>query len=329
MNKRLTVFTVCIAQVMQISTSAWAEKVIIKGPNVANVEYSAYLRVDSERISPTQKYIATRPTEDSRALLLQKLAVAQQEFLSGSLENAKRVYQEISDLLYFDDWKNSDLEAILFSYLRLAQLSTTQEETEQWLKKSLTISNAVPINAQLFPPPLLAQRKSLANSIPQLTLSLQVKDHTLVINGSEAVIDQGNLLKIYPGRYRVTFLSDSTAPETRTMAAEEIALWKPNQQPMYTGSCENFKSLWNSSEPSEVYGGERCKSRNDKIQLNVASTHVAQPELAPKIEIPVTPTKPIYQRGWFWVGVGAVAVVALAASQKPNNQEQKSTTYGF
>lgn len=329
MKKSLTVFAVSIAQVMQFSTTAWAKNVIIKGPNVANVEYSAYLKVDSQRISPTQKYISSRPTEDSRALLLQKLAVAQQEFLSGSLENAKRVYQEISDLLFFDDWKNSDLEAILFSYLRLAQLSSTHEETEQWLKKSLTISNAVPINAQLFPPPLLAQRKSLANSMPQIALSLQLKDLTLLINGSEITIDQGTPLKVYPGRYRVTFLSDSTAPETRTLAAEEIALWKPNQQPMYTGNCENFKSLWNPSEPSEVYGGERCKSRTDKIQLNVASTHVGQPEFTPKLEIPMAPTKPIYKRGWFWVGVGAVAVVALAASQKSNNQEQKSTTYGF
>lgn len=317
----------CFFLSISISLSAFAESIVVRGPNASALEYAAYLKATSNRVSPSQAYLKEHPSAENSQELLQKFASAQEAFLKESLEEAKLQFQEVLQMATKDDWRKTQRELLLSAHLRLAQLSQSSQEAEFQLKQSLTLGDDLSPDPRLFPPPLIEKWNLLRSTSTKVDISKHVFSNGALILLNGVIFDLNENLKIYPGEYRVTVLSDSHRFQTLQLSAKQIAVTNWTTDGLVQGDCLNHQV---SLENAHAFLGQHCSRKN----FGLASSIQSQPpqNYVPLPTVNTSSTKPFYKSGWFWAGVGAVAVAVVVASSQNKKKDHETTpsqTYGF
>lgn len=311
-----------------------ARTVLVQVPESPRLEYIASLRANSEYTSPTDVYLNSHPQLSVREKLLHHFAQAQKVFLEKTDDLAIVKFKELLKLLLIDDWDRNDREVFLHAYLRLAQLEG-ENARDHWLGQSLLLGEDLQVEAQLFPPPLLARRMELKQKIPNriVVRNPATQEWTqMLINGVPCSTDHCGSWSFYPGPVRVTFLSDRWQPVVALLHLSEVERHSPKVIPWVKGECSQPE--WNPEahrfNNKKAFWGIDCDSPPPLEGLNFRPS--------PKNENPIhtglSPTKskgqPFYKSKWLWATVGAaVAAIVVVSSEQKKESKESSTSYGY
>lgn len=310
------------------SANAGAAQVIQRAQTASPLEYKSYLLASSQRQSPSQNYLSQHPSAANRNRFVQLIAEAQKKFLAGSTDEARDSFRLVLNLAAEEDWSIAEREALVYTTLRLAQISNSNEERDVYLKLSWTFGADVQPDSRLFPPPLLVRRTELYASFAKISVNtenLRKRFTYVIVNGFRIDLQKNEKFTLIDGDYRVTFISDSYAPQTHLGLASQLEGLAEDSTPLAQGSCERHSD-------QEFFGADCLTKHLEDLQLrpsvSLASAPVTSP-MAVDFRIP-TSSKPLYKKGWFWAGVGATAIAVVVLSQKKSEESSSPhTTYGF
>ena len=258
--------------------------------------------------------------------LIDRIQKAQEFYLSGDLPSAKKSFQEITALAHKADWSEEDRRIVLYGFLRLAQIETRPEKKKALLlsaghfsRKRMTAENP---DYKLFPPPLTEMFNSLLESQTRLTVKWREvfpEHEVILINGEEAPRDIA--LQMPESSYRVTALSSSHAPYSKTVRLSRLLSHTISVKPLTAGYCENLKIKPEWSGPSvRLLFPKKCP---DSLQLSRSqplsrdelkptdkgyiSISISEGEKGEKAERDSLKKNPKVSK-WIWVAGGAIAL---------------------
>lgn len=290
--------------------------VLVQAPGVPLLDYKAALKADSEAVSPTQHALKARPSSGARDNLLALFASAQKSFLGGSPEEASAQFQKVTALLTAEDWPATDRRVFLQSYLRLAQLEPANQGA--WLNKALSAGDDVQPEADLFPPPLIAELKRLRREVPRTAPAASEEWTEVLFNGSPAAGWPLNGEAV-----RVTFLSDVWKPETHVVKDLDVKRLAPAKLPLASGGCAQSKV---DLKNARAFWGLDCEAAPRELNLQPVFASPAIPKLDIKEKSPA-----FYKSKWFWgtVAVAAVTAVVIASQKKKDSNPEPTMNYGY
>lgn len=304
--------------------SATLERAVVAGPDVTDRELRDYVETHDRR-TLSESIETLRPGAAQEELLRSRLERAQRAWLNGSSEQAKGLFAEIVDSAYSADWKQSQREAILYAYLRLAQSSDSPLEKAAWLEKANRFAPDLEPDASLFPPPLLATFKEARAKIAVQSTPIALKDafpgfRTVLIDGRKVDVESSAAIRIPPGTHRITALGDRFAPVTEMLTAAQLGVFRVAGKTL-AQSCEAPVADINGIA-IEVYDGERCPSSKALIPQQPGADWANVPA-----EVSERP-----KRNWLLIGavaLGAAAVYAIAHRPQPSGEPTPSHRDGF
>ncbi len=313
----------------------WADQVLLPGPETSRTEYRAFLEAHSELTTPSRFYSKARPQRAAREKLIQSYSEAQVTYLSGDREAALAKFRAVVELVTVDDWAAQDREVFVLCFLRLAQLSLSDQERRQWLMSSATFA-VESVDSSLFPPPLYREWQERTRSAPRLGIhfsGLGSEWNKILLNG---VPCEKNPCSVPGGAgdasVRVTWLSDRWLPFSSVAPISQIARVVPARRPWLEGRClepviaQEAHAHFAAAKP---FFGLECEEKQGR-SLALANLTPRPSSSPPFIVPPPAPGKPLYKSPWLWLGVGAVVAAIVANnSNKQEKEKQPVTTYGY
>lgn len=312
--------------------NADASTVLIQSAESPSLEYRAMLKARGDYSSPTQEYLTKHPLVAEREQLLNRFAEAQKAFLEKPNDEARLKFTAVLDLLLGDDWDKGDREIFLQTYLRLAQMEVEAEPRDRWLGLSLLLGD-VNYDSSLYPPPLMARRLEMAQQLPRKTLSKRL----LIAGWSDVLINGHHCQKpdcgnwpLYPGKVRITALSDQWLPQSRVLDLTEFEQFSPPTIAWVEGRCgdSHLNAEAERFQSKKVFWTLECeKLSGPAVALNFKPVANAPADL-PTFFAPAK-SPPLYQSKWFWAGVGTVVAILVINSTQKKETKEPSTTYGY
>jgi hypothetical protein len=156
---------------------------------------------------------------------------AQDHFLKSEISQIETDWQDVAAYAYKADWGPTQREMIQTSYMRLAQLASTPEETKRHLRSALEYDSGYTPDSRLFPPPLVEQYRQMRKGQNPQTVSTQNwKGFTILfVNGIRYDLETTDAIELGPGTKRVTFISPTYAQVGRVLEASELASFQPQR----------------------------------------------------------------------------------------------------
>jgi hypothetical protein len=302
--------------------------VLLPAPSAPTLEYRAALKADPSLTSPSEIYLSHRPSPETRDHLLAAYARARQAFLGQSPDEARSRYRAVADMALDDDWGRTERAVLLNSYLRLAQLDSDPAARDRWLVRALFLGPGLKPDATLFPPPLLRRLAQLDRESPKFKPVdvLAGGDWTLLlINGVPCSRSGCPDFPRLPQTTRVTLLSEKWRPQTLRIDLNRLAGAEIARLAWAGGDCGRPESSPEAGrfKNKQIFFGLKC-ARPD--QAGTTALNLAPPVIP---SMPKTRSKPFYQSGWFWAGVGTVALTAIwLGSRRHGEEKEPTTTYG-
>ena len=304
------------------SLLAKGKTVWIKPLQIPLADFRAYIQaLGAPHITYAEHQRLRRRAQAEEFHLIDRIQKAQEFYLSGDLSSAKKSFQEITTLAHKADWSEEDRRIVLYGFLRLAQIETRPEKKKALLlsatdfsRKRITAENP---DYKLFPPPLTEMFNSLLESQTRLTVkwSEVFPEHEIIlINGEEAPRDTA--LQMPESSYRVTALSSSHAPYSKTVRLSRLLSHTISVKPLTVGYCENLKIKPEWSESSvRLLFPKKCPN---SLQLSRPQP-LSRDELKPtdKGYIPISggekaegdsSKKNPKVSKWIWVAGGAIVL---------------------
>ncbi len=339
-----------ISFLMGLSTARAEPLVLLQANDLSNEEFKAVLEANPEYQSFTDywpKRIEVHPmTEELKHSFLH----AQQTFLQSEIASMKPEWEKVFSFAYKNDWAMNYREMIQTAGLRVAQLSTSPAETDEWLTYVAQFDENLQPNKSLFPPPLLQRYEKIRHHLPRMTFSFRsdIGFEKVLINGSAHRIVFGRPLTLPQTTVRATFVSSKYLPVTRVLPVHELKLFKPAQQILVGGDCEapalNLSQglSVNMNDLGMVYSRKcitpvrRAQTQDSAISLPNKNFFASNPsstgiENTYSLNAQDKMAKPaFYKRPWFWVGAVAIAgAIAYSVQQRDNSTSSPTHTEGF
>ncbi len=310
---------------------AQARTVLLEAPGARDLDYQAMLSANSEYLSPSQAYLNSHPSLSHREQLVTAFAAAQTAFLQNSIVEAREKFMGLLSLLMEDDWGRDERQAFLLAYFRLAQMESEAGARDRWLGQSLLLGAGLKVDEALIPPPLVARRLELSRQIPEI--DIQRTDYAsgwseVLVNGQRCLRTGCDHWTRYPGKVRVTFVSNRWLPQTLLVDSQELSSLAPKTISWAEGSCEKPRPSEKAKEfsSSKIFWNLEC----DKPAITVDSLR-PQPSVQPALPLmklnPQSP--PIYKSKLFWGGVGLVAALILVRNSQKRDVRETTTSYGY
>ncbi|MGE3684211.1 MAG: hypothetical protein AB7G93_21015 [Bdellovibrionales bacterium] len=317
---------------LALPLAAAGTTVLFQHPESDRLEYEATLKADSSLHSPVDTIQQLRPSVENRRRLQSGLAEAQKAFLGETRDHAIQRFVEVSALLTADDWKRVEREALLFSFLRLAQLARDPTERDKWLLESLRLGRDMHADPTLFPPPLLDRWEELRAETARQALPRKWLDDwpLILVNGRPCSRTSCEPLYAVPGKNRITFLSDCWLPVTAELEVDRLAKFQPKRVPWVSGSCAQpiLHAEAASLGAGRPFLSLACASKDREIRLTPPVQATTSFPVLPPSE---GPPRKLYHSPWFWTGIGVIAAaIVIHNSQRDKDPEaEPTTTYGF
>jgi hypothetical protein len=231
-----------------------------------------------------------------------------------------------------DFWEISDREIFLQAYLRLAQMEGEGERRDGWLGQSLLLGT-VNYDAELYPPPLLAKRAEIEKRLPKTDIGkkfLAAGWSEILVNGQPCKKAECGPFSLYPGRARITLLSDQWAPQTAVIDLAEVERYSPKMEAWAAGGCgqSSLSTAALGFADAQVFWGLNCE-RPEPAAVNLKSAGRQIQDPLPLFTTAAPVSRPIYKSPWFWAGVSAAVAIAIVASTHTKETKEPSTTYGY
>ncbi len=299
-----------------------AQDILVQGPNVSDVQFEKHLMENPEWVSYSQFF--QRQDETAHEKLLQDFKQAQFEFLKGSLEKSKQLFESIGDRQHDHLWPSKLQKIIHYSFLRTAQLD--REKSSYWLHQALLFNPNLTIDHQLFPPPLVEEYESLKMSHPLQVWSFPEGSNqfrSILING-RPVGNRSKFFRYRKGTVRLDFVSNQWQPVKIVSPLSQLEDSKVSAHPLAQGSCYSpqFHTLPSTSGQFRLYDGT-CVSQSSTSSTQKKNKDLKLPSLAAK------PTRPHwYKNRWLWAGVSLVATgfVVHSLNQQKNGGDSSSAS---
>lgn len=304
------------------ATIAW-----IRAPQTSFINFKAHIdALDDPHITYAEHQLSHYRKTAKNFQLIDRIQKAQEFYLSGTIPSAKEAFQNITRLAHKADWDEEDRRIIFYAFLRNAQLEDQPDIKRAFLLSAIPLFQ-IPITPQhadytLFPPPLTEKFNALLKSQVFFTVNWKEvfpKHEIILINGKRAPPDKP--LKIPEGLYRITALSSSNTPWSKTVNLSRLLSRTIHTKALTIGACKNLKIApqWEEKSvrllspecPTPLkFAGPTVKPEKGKgpaaPELNSLEKELsAQTRLSQKTKIP----KKISDiPKWVWVVSGAVAV---------------------
>lgn len=318
--------------ILLLMNTAQAATILIEAPTARDLDYQATLRAHPDYQSPTRAYLAAHPSSGHREQLLKALTSAQKSFLQNSTTEARAGFMGVLGLLHEDDWGREEREVFLLAYFRLAQLESESDPgaRDRWLAESLLLGPGLNADEALIPPPLVTRRRELSEQVPAGPINpskLAAGWNEVLINGQRCMRRDCENWTRYPGKVRVTFLSDRWLPQTTITDAQEISSLNPKTIAWAEGSCASPHPHAQAKElaANRVFWDLEC-DRPKTVEENFKPVAQAVPGAVPAITFEAKPT-PILKSKWFWAGVGIVAAVLIVRGSQKHESRETTTSY--
>lgn len=314
-----------------LSHWAQARTVLLEAPGARDLDYQAMLSSNSDYLSPTQAYLGSHPTHAHREQLVTAFAEAQTAFLQNSTGEAREKFMGLLSLLMEDDWGREERQVFLLAYFRLAQLESEAGARDRWLGQSLLLGAGLKVDEALIPPPLVTRRLELSREVPGLDIprtSYASGWNEVLINGQRCLRTGCDQWTRYPGKVRVTFVSNRWLPQTLLVDSQELTNLAPKTINWAEGSCEKPRANEKATEflTSKIFWDLEC----EKAPLPLANFKPllpAQPSLTLMKMNSQSPS--LYKSKLFWGGVGLVAALILVRNAQKRDVRETTTSYGY
>lgn len=283
----------------------WAQVVAVSTPQTNPLDYENYLLQNPSQISFVQHH--HKKQKQASDDLFAKLKRAQFYFLDGQLSLAQQSFAEITNMAHSADWGEKERQALHFSFLREAQLTSNAKTSHKILGRALDFDYEQKVDELVFPPPLVQQYKNLLKQRTSQVFPLPsqtVKFDQVLING-KVQMGVKSFLKIPRQDVRITFLSNIYKPQSFVTNTVQLQNLEIPLDPLVLGTCENpdwDKKLFANQKIMRVWPG--CQN----------SKALALPSLSKDINIKpeVSSSNFKFLRSkWFWAGVSVMATGAI------------------
>jgi hypothetical protein len=318
---------ICSLSLVSFIAQAARADVLIQAETASADEFMAQVKTDDSVISLVDELEKTRPDQAHTDLFLRKFERAQQFYLSGNESEAKRAFLELTQAAHDADWRETQRQALLYSYLRLAQLSPSPGEHDTYLQQAARFAPDVAPDAQLFPPPLLKAyvqiRSRELKSATSFSLAEKFAGYDLVIvDGRRYEALTETQIQLTQGPHRVTLLSNSRPPQTQTLTSSQLSVFKSDAKPIAVGNCSEpalvgFQDL--GLKTVSVFYDRNCvRAFTGTSWLKAQQSDFSQPGLATQPSDftralqTAAPAEVKSNHTWLWAGLGA-ALLASAA----------------
>ncbi len=313
------------------------EAPLIRGPGVSQAELETYAEAQA-RTTLAEQLDLDRPGDEMNERLKDLLERAQSAWLGGSIDSARTQFQSLTRLSLEADWREPQREAIHYAYLRLAQSAKSPRERASWLDGAVSAFPDLQADASAFPPPLIEEFRSLRSSRLGGARSVDIDSRFaefrfLLINGRKFELRPGLKVRLPEGVFRVTLLSDATAPITARLNRRQLDEYHASLPLLAAGDCAKpsgaeplapFKSV------GVLYASDCVRSRDLKgwLPKDVETDHapsIWKPNAgeAPAISERDLDEKPAssLSKPWLWAGLAAALTGVLVIAFRESNRE--------
>ncbi len=331
-TNRLLLATAMIFLSMQ-SYAGPTLRYLVRSPGVSLRQYNAYLLTDPSA-SAIVAHIKKSPA-DSSALesLKTEFEKAQVAYLNSEDEAMRTEWLNLASFAYKADWPKPYRAMISIGFLRLAQVSTSADDTKKWLTIAAGFDASYEPDRTLFPPPLVAEYHEIRAAQQKFNVPIQNwKNFELaLLNGKAIRLSGRSTLSLPDQTVRLTLLSSVYQPVTRVLPARALIAFQPRRLPWVTGTCQTplWSELENTQQNLAALFSNSCVAVRGQSQPifplstpTLASGSLETPaynQWADPSTAMATPSnsKPFYKSGWFWLGA-AIAAGAIVYSQERN-----------
>lgn len=316
--KRITAFFL----IFLLPTTSYTE-VIIQSPFTDNAEFQIYVSLKSDRVTLAQKIFRTHPRTSEREKIRLKFAEAMKLYLSGEVEDAQSQFRSFINHSREADWGKGDRDLFFNAYMRLAQLSESQEDVQKWIQQAIRYDVEKRPSETMYPPPfqktfskLYAQEeKEFVTWKP--SAFFKAYDY-LIVNGKRYSTENLNSINLLRGEYRISAVSNKYGYWSRVLNRKEILEFSTAlPQALVQGNCHNPKILDNPwTVPSQARGffGKKC------IKTNIERlTEQNEISLAKDSSVQKKKSKTL------WILIGASLITGyfiIKENRKPNRQRE-------
>lgn len=314
-----------LATVFTLAWSKTISPVLIKAPQADPQEFMIHSQIEGvEKVSTWQ-------SQCSQSQELQEgLKNAQFQFLSGSLEKSKVLFQKITDLQWACDWSPDERQAIHYSLMRLAQMAASESEQIQRLTQAVGFDEDIIPDSQLIPPPIMILFKKIQQQITkkQIPVPTFAKKFDLVLKNGKALNIQSGFIQTVPLRARYTFISESYKNEVQTLSLEELESLNIEPTPWVVGDCKTHslqEVAHKITQPFKVYFDKNCIVDFNKTPI--ATENFSQKILQQHSESFANTTSTPYKKNWIqrnYLWVGATVLASAALIIKMNQKEERT-----
>lgn len=281
-------------------------------------------------------YVSAHPTPNNEQKLLDLFEFAQKYYAVNSKDLALIHYKKMIEMIFLDDWKPLQRQALTLALFRLAEL----EPQGPWLSKALSYGSDIDfgtLNLSDSTLQLIKQSPKPANIDWELSNWSHYFDFIL-INGRVVDLQEIKKIRLPQGEYRIVFISSYYLPQILQVSHQQIPLLQPVQIPFVSGSCKSPVLQIDAMPDSELLFSD-CHLKRDQNKW-VSKNINLNPEATPNINSEPSLTslyaqsekEPFYKNKWFWVGAGIVvgAVVYYVHHQKSKGESSapSSTVIG-
>ena len=198
-------------------------------------------------ISYAQKQLTVSREQAQSFQLKEKLIFAQELYLSGEENKARKAFQDISQIALQADWEEEERRIIIYAFLRQAQMEQRPEQRTALLLSAIEfslfkINNLDYPDYHLFPPPLLKEVQLLqtkANFLLADWDKIFPKHEILLINGQR--LEKNKKTKIPQAFYRISAFSSSHQSWSEKKSLSDLLTEKIKTKTLTMGFCDKMK----------------------------------------------------------------------------------------
>lgn len=347
-NKAIMIFCFPLATSMTFQAAASELNPLVAGPGVSNQNIRAYAEANSSLLY-SDWLDTNRPSQELNTRLSELISKAQEAWVSGNIESARVHFRQITSLTLAGDWREPQREAILYSYLRMAQSAATPVEKGEWIEKSIHAFNDLIPDPELFPPPLIKNHSDSRERILKASTFFEPAQHFpgyryFVVNGRRYEINEDLKIRLPEATYRISAYSDIYPEVTDIFSRTQLTVFKISLPRLASGTCREPESQLKNVSVLFLDDCLRKKSDGvweqknvDLLELDRFHSEIKNP--MPKdgeIKLPFSekaearPTISKKSLGWIAISALFIGGVYLAHKELSKAPHVETThTYGF
>jgi hypothetical protein len=302
---------------------AFASSVLVQAPNSNDNEYLVFSE-NSASVRPSELKEECLQSAQLQSYFLK----ANDHYINGSMENSKNFYKKVINMKWDCDWDGKQRGIIQWSYLRLAQVSNTQADTDHFLQELVDFDESIPPDASAFPPPVIEKYIKIKAETARMNFNTESFPVYAKILRNGKPLGKGSV-RIPTNTARFSFLSDSHHPVFKVLRSDDLYKMDIFSSPFVTGSCKDFHfskpGKW--FQDAEIFFSPDCIVDRPQNSLAAAipsfkETNVVSNPIEMQLQQDARTHRPTWiERNYIWVGTAIVGALVISAEMNKRKEQ--------